>query len=272
MIQAPAQSKAPAAAYSRKEAGLRRTTPARPAASGFTPGKNLATMRYLARCAANRSLACRMSESGSRENRQRISNTRGPRGRPSEYQSMSAPRVAIIAARMETARSMWPEPDRAPTPSSVGTAGAGSPACTANAHANTTATPYSPSRSGTGATESRRESGSDRPCPLHIRVRLQRCPTETTNRMQDHLHVSLGVQHEYRGRTRLHQHLPLRDELNQPRSNVRRLESSGQRSKPADSRRGRARDTARAPPRRARALRQRRPARRSTARRRPVHH
>src|SRR5256712_10061292 len=189
MTQAPAQSKAPAAAYSRKEAGLRPTTPARPAASGFTPGKNLATMRYLARCAANRSLACRMSESGSRENRQRISNTRGPRDRPSEYQSMSAPRLAMIVARMETARSMWPEPDRAPTPSSVGTAGAGSPACTANAHANTTATPYSASRSGTGATESRRESGSDRPCPLHIRVRLQRCPTK--------IHVSLGIQHEY---------------------------------------------------------------------------
>src|SRR2546426_7357984 len=126
-----------------------------------------------------------MSESGSRENRQRISNTRGPRDRPSEYQSMSAPRVAIIAARIETARSMWPEPDRAPTPSSIGTAGAGSPACTANAHANTTATPYS----GTGATESRRESGSARPCPLHIRVRLQRCPTK--------IHVSLGIQHEY---------------------------------------------------------------------------
>src|SRR5437870_6715218 len=154
-----------------------------------------------------------MSESGSRENRQRISNTRGPRDRPSEYQSMSAPRVAIIAARMETARSMWPEPDRAPTPSSIGTAGAGSPACTANAHANTTATPYSASRSGTGATESRRESGSDRPCPLHIRVRLQHRPTETANRMQDHLHVSSGVQHEYGGRSWLHRPLHLRDEL-----------------------------------------------------------
>jgi len=103
--------------------------------------------------------------------------------------NLRAPRVAIIAARMETARSMWPEPDRAPAPSSMGTAGAGSPACTANAHANTTATPYSASRSGTGAAESRRESGSDRPCPLHIRVRLQRCPIK--------IHVPLGIQHEY---------------------------------------------------------------------------
>src|SRR6267378_6568479 len=106
MIQAPAQSKAPDAAYSRKEAGLRATTPARPAASGFTQGKNLATMRYLARCAANRSLTFRMSESGSRENRLRVSNARGPFARPSEYQSTSAARVAVVAATMETARFM----------------------------------------------------------------------------------------------------------------------------------------------------------------------
>src|SRR5882724_8438764 len=85
--------------------------------------------------------ACAGAQSEERMSRHKISSTRTPCDRPSEYQSTSAPRVAVIAARMETARSMWPEPDRAPAPTSMGTAGAGSPACTANAQAKTTAAP-----------------------------------------------------------------------------------------------------------------------------------
>src|SRR5882724_4671360 len=154
-----------------------------------------------------------MSESGSMENRHKISNTLRPCDRPSEYQSTSAPTVAVIAARMESARSMRPAPDSAPAPSSMGTAGAGTPACTAKAQAKTTATLDSARRSGAGATGSRRESGLDQPGPLHIHVGLQHRPTKTANRMQDHLHVSSGVQHEYGGRSWLHQPLHLRDEL-----------------------------------------------------------
>src|SRR6267142_1070915 len=154
-----------------------------------------------------------MSESGSRENRHRISNTRRPCDRPSEYQSTSAPSVAVIAAITAIARSMRPAPDSAPAPSSMGTAGAGTPACTTNAHAKTTTTPYPARRSGAGATGSRRESGLDQPGPLLIHVGLQHRPTKTANRMQDHLHVSSGVQHEYGGRSWLHQPLHLRDEL-----------------------------------------------------------
>ena len=36
------------------------TAPASPAASGFTPGRNLASIRYRARCATNRSFASRI--------------------------------------------------------------------------------------------------------------------------------------------------------------------------------------------------------------------
>src|SRR5499426_1208348 len=154
-----------------------------------------------------------MSKSGSRENRVKVSSTRRPCDRPSKYQSTSAPTVAVIAARMESARSMRPEPERTPAPTSMGTAGAGTPACTAKAHAKTTAVPYWARRSGAGATGSRRERGLDQPCPLHIHVRLQHRPTEAPNRMQDHLHVSTGVQYEHGGCSRFHQPLCLLDEL-----------------------------------------------------------
>src|SRR5206468_6407062 len=99
------------------------TAPASPAASGFTPGRNLASIRYRARCATNRSFASRIKESGSREKRLTVASTRVPRDRPSKYQSTSAPRVAPIAATIARTRFIRPEPDRAPAPTSIGTAG-----------------------------------------------------------------------------------------------------------------------------------------------------
>src|SRR5262249_34038409 len=54
----------------------------------------------------------------------------------------SAATVAAMAAPIATARSIRPAPDKAPAPSSIGTAGAGAPACTANDQAKTTAGPY----------------------------------------------------------------------------------------------------------------------------------
>ena len=64
-----------------------RPTPASPAASGFRPGRNLAKIRYRTRCARKRSLASRMKESGSRENRHRVPSTRAPWDRPRAYQT-----------------------------------------------------------------------------------------------------------------------------------------------------------------------------------------
>src|SRR5262245_14715269 len=50
--------------------------------------------------------------------------------------------VATVAAPMARAKLMRPVPDRAPAPTSIGTAGIGNPACTANAQAKSTTTPY----------------------------------------------------------------------------------------------------------------------------------
>src|SRR5882724_9899909 len=96
---------------------------------------------YRTRCATNRSLASRTKESGSSENRHRVPSTRAPWDRPSAYHTTSAPRVAAIAAATASARRIWPEPDRTPAPSSMGTAGAGTPACTTNAQRKSTTTP-----------------------------------------------------------------------------------------------------------------------------------
>src|SRR4030095_11723468 len=83
-----------------------------------------------------------MRESGSSENRQRAPRARAPSDRPKAYQSTSAPTVASIATRMPTTSAMGRAPDSAPAPTSIGTAGIGSPACTAKAQAKSTTTPY----------------------------------------------------------------------------------------------------------------------------------
>src|SRR5262249_19222499 len=74
---------------------------------------------------------------------------------------------------MAKARFIWPEPDSTAAPNRIGTAGAGTPACTANAQPKSTTTPYSTRTSGIDtllgcgsvATRFRRDHGSSGPWP-----------------------------------------------------------------------------------------------------------
>src|SRR4029450_11266153 len=97
---------------------------------------------YRTPCAMNRSLASLTTESGFMENRHRVSSSRVPWDRPSEYQITSAPSAAAIAAPTASGRFIWPEPDRALGPGGIGGGGIGIPACTANTQAKTSTTPY----------------------------------------------------------------------------------------------------------------------------------
>src|SRR5438876_5760182 len=53
----------------------------------------------------------------------------------------------------------------------------------------------------------------DQPRPIHIDVRLQHCPTEPANVVENHLHVPLMVQHEQGRSPGLHHRLDLAYEV-----------------------------------------------------------